>query len=68
MVDVKVRLSLSVLEASRIVSALRLAMFVKDIDVKVAWDFERLANRIDTETASAIVLAVKFNGKDEVIK
>lgn len=68
MVDVKVHLSLSVLEASRIVSALRLAMFVKDVDVKVAWDFERLANRIDTETARAIVFAVKFNGKDEVIK
>lgn len=64
MICVKVRLSLSVLEASRIVSALRLAMFVKDLDVNVACDFERLANRIDTETAKAIVLNVKFNGKD----
>lgn len=64
MICVKVRLSLSVLETSRIVSALRLAMFVKDLDVNVACDFERLANRIDTETAKAIVLNVKFNGKD----
>lgn len=68
MVDVKVRLSLSVLEASRIASALRLAMFVKGVDVKVAWDFERLANRIDAVTAKAIALAVKFNGKDENTK
>lgn len=68
MICVKVRLSLSVLEASRIVSALRLAMFIKNIDVNIAQDFERLANRIDTETARAIVLNIKYKGESGGIK
>ena len=68
MICVKVHLNLSTLEASRVVMALRLAMFVKSLDVNVAWDFERLANRIDTETARAIALNVKYNGKDENTK
>ena len=68
MICVKVHLSLSVLEASRVVSALRLAMFAKDLDMNVACDFERLANRIDTETAKAIMLNGKYKGESGVIK
>lgn len=68
MICAKVHLALSTLEASRVALALRLAMFVKDLDVNVAWDFERLANRIETETARAIAINVKFSGKDENTK
>lgn len=68
MICAKVHLSLSTLEASRLALALRLAMFVKDLDLNVAWDFERLANRIANETARAIAINVKYNGKDENTK
>lgn len=68
MICAKVHLNLSTLEASRVAFALRLAMFVKDLDVNVALDFERLANRIEYETARTIAINVKYNGKDENTK